>query len=263
MQQQNIYSHYQTLKQTLETDLSFNLISTMKNIKFLTLLSLLFLIGCNEDEIKMYIGEDAINLYSLDKERTVRELQVPFGFYEESIMDTTVYVSATIQSVVRDYDRIVKVTFPDSLSEYNNKLFQITPEVILPAGETSVKIPVKVFRDGLDVFESGFNVIVKVEDSNDFKAGVYDYTTIITTNTMPTQWIGYTSWFPSTFGQCTPTKYRFVFSVFGIYDFTEAGTQSNVMIVYRNYLRTKLDEYEFEHGERLWDTDLNQYVTFP
>ena len=119
----------------------------------------------------MYIGEDAINLYSLDKERTVRELQVPFGFYEESIMDTTVYVSATIQSVVRDYDRIVKVTFPDSLSEYNNKLFQITPEVILPAGETSVKIPVKVFRDGLDVFESGFNVIVKVEDSNDFKAG--------------------------------------------------------------------------------------------
>ena len=88
----------------------------MKNIKFLTLLSLLFLIGCNEDEIKMYIGEDAINLYSLDKERTVRELQVPFGFYEESIMDPTVYVSATIQSVVRDSDRIVKVPFLVSLS---------------------------------------------------------------------------------------------------------------------------------------------------
>jgi len=237
----------------------------MRKITFNNLLwiSILLLVSCSEDQIQTYNGPEAINLFVLNNQKQVNSAQLPLGFLDDNIVDSTVYLIANIQGTVVDHDRIITLQVPDSLKSADSIIFKFPKKVILPAGEYSVQFPLKVERQGLDSFSNGLNIVVQVKSNDEFIGGVYNYTTVVATNSMPTQWIGYTYWFPNRLGQCSKTKYRFVYKMLGFYDFTPIAYDYNTLDVYKNYLNVKLDEYEVQHGVRLWDPDLNKNVSFP
>jgi len=234
----------------------------MKN--FLSIIVFVFaLVSCAEDQIEKYTGPAAINLLIEVKSAQVNEAQVPLGFLAESVLDSTINLIANVQGTTASYNRTIKLRIPDTLVAKEGLNFSIAKEVVLPAGENSVKIPLTIKRDGLKSFTDGLKIVVAVEQSADFSPGVYTNVSITATDDMPTQWIGYTYWFPNRLGQCTKTKYRFVYKTLGFYDFTSIAYDYNALGVYKNYLNVKLDEYEAQHGVRLWDPDLNKNVTFP
>jgi len=224
---------------------------------------ILVLTSCSNDEIQPYNGDTGINLYVLVNKKQVNSAQLPLGFLEESVADSTIYLEADVLGKTSNVDRVIDFQVPDSLKLADSIVFQFQKQVTLPAGKYSVQFPLKVNRALLNGYSNGLNIVVKVKPNKDFVDGVYNYTTITATNSMPTQWIGYTYWFPYYLGTCTKTKYRFVYATLGFYDFTSVGYNMNALSVYKKYLTTKLDEYEQTHGERLWDPDLNKNVTFP
>lgn len=226
-------------------------------------LCLLLLTACSNDEIQTYNGTNGINLFVLVNQKQVSTAQVPLGFMDESISDSTIFLIANVVGKTSTTDRIVELDVPDSLTAANNTVFEFPRQITLPAGQYSVQFPLKVKRAPLDSYSNGLNIVIRLKPNGDFSNGVSSYATITATNSMPTQWIGYTYWFPYYFGTCTKTKYRFVYATLGFYDFTSVGYNMNALGVYRNYLNNKLDEYEQIHGIRLWDPDLNKNVTFP
>lgn len=232
-------------------------------IRYLIFLVVVISVSCKEDEIEVYHGPDAINLFVEVNKKQVNSAQVPLGFLNDEIQDSTINLIANIQGVTAMFDRVVKLEIPDSVEAVIDVNYSFVKESILKAGQTTVKIPFKIKRTGLINLNNGMEIIVTVAQSSDFSAGVKPSVSIIATDAMPTQWIGYTMWFPYYFGVCTKTKYKFVYETLGIYDFTSVGSDYNVLKVYKNYLNSKLDEYEIIHGARLWDVDLNKNVIFP
>lgn len=231
--------------------------------KYFYAIGICLLAACRQEQIETYNGPAAINLFVQEKSKLSNESQLPLGFLDDTIRDSTVYLVANIQGTLVDYPRTIKLQVPDSLSEYDGVNFSIAKETVLPAGETSVKIPLTVKRTGLNQYGNGLRIVVQISESNDFIGGVYRYVAVVATDDMPSQWVGYTHWVGTYLGVCTKTKYRFVYSTLGFYDFTTIGSDYNALAVYKKYLNNKLDEYEQIHGVRLWDPDLNKNVSFP
>lgn len=221
------------------------------------------LVACSNDEIQTYNGATGVNLFVVANQKQVSSAQLPLGFMDESVTDSTVYLIANILGKTSTADRTIELEVPDSIKELDNVVFEFPKKVVLPANQYSIRFPLKVKRKPLDNYSNGLNIVIKIKPNSEFVDGVYTYSTITATNSMPTQWIGYTYWFPYYFGTCSKTKYRFVYATLGLYDFTAVGYDMNALGVYRNYLNTKLDEYEQAHGNRLWDSDLNKNVSFP
>lgn len=94
--------------------------------------------------------------------------------------------------------------------------------VTIPAGETSVIVPVKVYKKGLADIEGGLVVELVVGASKDFIPGVYGKMKLSFAGDFPKNWYASTTSdvgaIPYFWGKCTKNKYQFVFEHLGTID---------------------------------------------
>src|SRR5699024_8750849 len=154
------------------------------------------------------IGSDSIN-YS-------------FAFSTEDITQDTIYVQCRIMGLPADRDRNINIVADENNDAVQGYHYKILSSVI-PAGKYDNEIPIVVYRQqGLQ--DSVVSAILRIEDSEDFKAGYNDVGavgpvyrnkyprrefkfTITDRLTKPANWDS--SW-QSVFGEYSEVKIRFI-----------------------------------------------------
>lgn len=155
-------------------------------------------------------------------------------------------------------------------TEYVGSVLEIPENIMLPAGEVSLTVPVYIhvndeLRAGMKMFH------LEITDGEELLAGIRTTLSLQASADVPTEWVGGENWMTGYriedyFGECSQVKYRFVYEVLGIWDFSEWGTwgimaNSSLFSPAARLLKERLAEYEAENGPMI-DENNNQ-VTFP
>lgn len=231
----------------------------MKNIlKTGLLMSLLafFMASCSEDEVETYSGPNAINLLIQNRDSA----EFSFLTVDPSMQEYVFNVGVQIQSEKKDKDREVRFGLGDRTTAVLGKNFEMTEKIVIPAGETSVIFPVKVYKEGLVDIEGGLVVDLEVLPSSDFSAGVYGKMKLSFSGDFPKDWYssnGDVAAIPFIIGKCTKAKYQFVFEHLKTIDLIAyASWEFGPIMALQAELNNKLDQYAIDHqGERLKDDD--------
>ena len=112
---------------------------------------------------------------------------------------------------------------------------------------------------------------LKIADGEELLAGNRTTLSLQASADVPTEWVGGEGWMEGYriedyFGECSQVKYRFVYEVLGIWDFSSWGTwgimaNSSLFSPAARVLKERLAEYEAENGPMI-DENGDQ-VTFP
>lgn len=230
----------------------------MKNILKLWLVLLAvqpIFVACQEDEIETYHGPDAINLLIQRKDSA----EFSFLSAPPSLEEYVFEVEVQIQTVAQDKDRVVNLGIGKYTTGELGTNFEVAKNVAIPAGETSVILPVKVFKEGLKDIEGGLVADIIVEPSADFVAGVYGRIKLKFSGDFPQNWYsstGNVGAIPYIWGRCTKAKYEFVYNYIGTIDLKKwASWDYNIIIAMQNELNAELDRIAAETGERVKDDD--------
>lgn len=230
----------------------------MKNIlkSGLLLLALHFIfVACQEDEIETYHGPDAVNLLVQRKD------SAEFSFLNAapSLQEYIFEIEVQIQTIVQDRDRVVNLGLGDRTTGKLGTNFEVAKSVTIPAGETTVILPVKVFKEGLKDIEGGLVADIVVEPSVDFIAGVYGKMKLAFSGDFPKDWYSSTGdvgAIPYFWGKCTKAKYEFVYNYIGTIDLKQwANWDYTPIIAMQGELNAELDRIAAETGERVKDDD--------
>lgn len=215
---------------------------------------LLFLAAaCSEDAVSTYSGPAAINLQINQKDSA----EISFLSLAKETNEFVFEVEVNIQSEIADKDREVKFGLGERTTGISGTNFEMPTRVVVPAGETSVILPVKVFKAGLVDVDGGLVAEVVVLPSADFVSGVLGKIKLTFSGDFPKTWFvdGYSFWVPYSLGKCTKAKYQFVYDYLGTIDLT-AHENMNKSIALAGQLNTALDKYAADHGGvRLKDDD--------
>ena len=152
----------------------------------------------------------------------------------------------------------------------NGGIIEIADNVIMPKGEVSISVPLKVLRSE-DLMTTGAkSFLVKLVDSDDLVAGLRTTLFVTVSDDIPDEWVGDEGWIMNPisqyFGKCSKTKYLFVYEQLGVWDFSSwsywgmMGDAAKFTPAKR-ILKEKLAEYEAENGP-LVDPKEGR-VTFP
>ena len=233
----------------------------MRNIFKIWLLAGLvsfFMISCSEDKIETYSGPDAVNMWI----GTTRDsAEMSFLALEPTLTEYDFNVELRIQSGLRNEDRDVKINLGELTTAVAGENFEVAENVTIPAGETSVIVPVKVYKKGLADIEGGLVVELVIGTSDDFIPGVYGKMKLSFAGDFPKNWYASTTSdvgaIPYFWGKCTKNKYQFVFEHLGTIDLKDyAGWNYTPIIAMQNELNAKLEKYAADHdGEWLPDDD--------
>lgn len=234
----------------------------MKKRTIYSLLALLSILGCKEDERLMFADEASVyfgaqssngGFYSLDS------LNYSFAFEPEEVEQDTFYVYCRITGLAADHDRRINFVADERSDAKMNYHYEILNPLI-PAGQYGNDIAIVLYRQpGLQ--DSLVTALLHIEDSEDLLAGYNDtgsqpvgrskYTrrefkfTITDQLLKPANWDS--SWL-STFGEYSQVKIRFISSVTG---YTNWGgnplPQDRNFIVQTAY--QALYNYEQENGD--------------
>lgn len=213
----------------------------------------LFATACSEDEVSVYSGPDAINIMINNRDSA----EISFLSLDPEVTEYTFNIDVNIQSVSMDRDREVKFGLGEKTTAKDGENFEMIYSVVIPKGETSVKLPIKIFKEGLADIEGGLVSEIVVLASNDFVTGVKGKVKLLFSGDFPKSWYvdGYSFWVPYNLGRCTKAKYEFVFSILKTIDLTpyeDMYGSINLM----NRLNAELDAWAAAHGgERLPDDD--------
>lgn len=215
-----------------------------------------FIAGCNEDEIETYSGPDAVNLQIQRKDSA----EFSFLTVDPLIEEYTFNVEVRIQSVMQERERVVNIGLGERTTGEQHVNFEVADKVTIPAGETSVILPVKVFKKGLVDIEGGLVADIKVLPSVDFIPGVYGKMKLAFSGDFPKDWYsssGDVAAIPYMIGKCTKAKYQFVFEHLKTIDLVAYASWNYAPIIaLRDELNNKLDQYAAANGgKRLPDDD--------
>lgn len=241
---------------------------TVKYI-LLVLASLSYLLtACEKEEIPCYSDVERINFNYTAMGLSKDTVNISYGFVTDQYTDINLELLLT--GYAKEYDRKIGLTITSEDGAVAGRNYEIPDNIVMPKGEVSVSVPLKVFRSEDLMISGAKSFLVKLEDSDDFFAGLKTTLFITVEDDIPDKWIGDESWFMNPvsqyFGECSKTKYLFVFEQLGVWDFSSwsfwgmMGDASKFTPAKR-ILKEKLAEYEAENGP-LMDLEQGQ-VTFP
>ena len=226
------------------------------------------LAACEKEDIPYYSDVERINFDYTSMGLSKDTVNIAYGFVTDQY--TNIDLELLLTGYAKDYDRVIGLTITSEDGAVAGTNYEIADNVIMPKGEVSISVPLKVLRSE-DLMTTGAkSFLVKLVDSDDLVAGLRTTLFVTVSDDIPDKWIGDEGWFMNPisqyFGACSKTKYLFVYEQLGIWDFSSwsywgmMGDAAKFTPAKR-ILKEKLAEYEAENGP-LVDPKEGR-VTFP
>ena len=226
------------------------------------------LAACEKEDIPYYSDVERINFDYTSMGLSKDTVNIAYGFVTDQY--TNIDLELLLTGYAKDYDRVIGLTITSEDGAVAGTNYEIADNVIMPKGEVSISVPLKVLRSE-DLMTTGAkSFLVKLVDSDDLVAGLRTTLFVTVSDDIPDKWIGDEGWFMNPisryFGECSKTKYLFVYEQLGIWDFSSwsywgmMGDAAKFTPAKR-ILKEKLAEYEAENGP-LVDPKEGR-VTFP
>ena len=226
------------------------------------------LAACEKEDIPYYSDVERINFDYTSMGLSKDTVNIAYGFVTDQY--TNIDLELLLTGYAKDYDRVIGLTITSEDGAVAGTNYEIADNVIMPKGEVSISVPLKVLRSE-DLMTTGAkSFLVKLVDSDDLVAGLRTTLFVTVSDDIPDKWIGDEGWFMNPisqyFGECSKTKYLFVYEQLGFWDFSSwsywgmMGDAAKFTPAKR-ILKEKLAEYEAENGP-LVDPKEGR-VTFP
>lgn len=226
------------------------------------------LAACEKEDIPYYSDVERINFDYTSMGLSKDTVNIAYGFVTDQY--TNIDLELLLTGYAKDYDRVIGLTITSEDGAVAGTNYEIADNVIMPKGEVSISVPLKVLRSE-DLMTTGAkSFLVKLVDSDDLVAGLRTTLFVTVSDDIPDKWIGDEGWFMNPisryFGECSKTKYLFVYERLGVWDFSSwsywgmMGDAAKFTPAKR-ILKEKLAEYEAENGP-LVDPKEGR-VTFP
>ena len=226
------------------------------------------LAACEKEDIPYYSDVERINFDYTSMGLSKDTVNIAYGFVTDQY--TNIDLELLLTGYAKDYDRVIGLTITSEDGAVAGTNYEIADNVIMPKGEVSISVPLKVLRSE-DLMTTGAkSFLVKLVDSDDLVAGLRTTLFVTVSDDIPDKWIGDEGWFMNPicqyFGECSKTKYLFVYEQLGVWDFSSwsywgmMGDAAKFTPAKR-ILKEKLAEYEAENGP-LVDPKEGR-VTFP
>ena len=226
------------------------------------------LAACEKEDIPYYSDVERINFDYTSMGLSKDTVNIAYGFVTDQY--TNIDLELLLTGYAKDYDRVIGLTITSEDGAVAGTNYEIADNVIMPKGEVSISVPLKVLRSE-DLMTTGAkSFLVKLVDSDDLVAGLRTTLFVTVSDDIPDKWIGDEGWFMNPisqyFGECSKTKYLSVYEQLGIWDFSSwsywgmMGDAAKFTPAKR-ILKEKLAEYEAENGP-LVDPKEGR-VTFP
>ncbi len=226
------------------------------------------LAACEKEDIPYYSDVERINFDYTSMGLSKDTVNIAYGFVTDQY--TNIDLELLLTGYAKDYDRVIGLTITSEDGAVAGTNYEIADNVIMPKGEVSISVPLKVLRSE-DLMTTGAkSFLVKLVDSDDLVAGLRTTLFVTVSDDIPDKWIGDEGWFMNPisqyFGECSKTKYLFVYEQLGIWDFSSWsywGMMGDAakFTPSKRILKEKLAEYEAENGP-LVDPKEGR-VTFP
>ena len=226
------------------------------------------LAACEKEDIPYYSDVERINFDYTSMGLSKDTVNIAYGFVTDQY--TNIDLELLLTGYAKDYDRVIGLTITSEDGAVAGTNYESADNVIMPKGEVSISVPLKVLRSE-DLMTTGAkSFLVKLVDSDDLVAGLRTTLFVTVSDDIPDKWIGDEGWFMNPisqyFGECSKTKYLFVYEQLGVWDFSSwsywgmMGDAAKFTPAKR-ILKEKLAEYEAENGP-LVDPKEGR-VTFP
>lgn len=228
--------------------------------------------ACQKENIAAYSDAERINVDLRQMNLTKDTIEVSLGFYEGDVMD--IDMKLYVMGYPKDYDREVAIEVVSSNNAEAGKTYELPEKIIMPANDIRCTIPLKVLRDP-DLMKAAKSFRINLKSSDDFEVGLYPTLYISVTDDVPTVWIGDENWMKDgsfylsiedCFGKCSRVKYKFVYEVLGIYDFSVWNVWGFMydkakFVPAKKLLKKELEKWEAVNGPMMDEN--NERVTFP
>ena len=226
------------------------------------------LAACEKEDIPYFSDVERIIFDYTSMGLSKDTVNIAYGFVTDQY--TNIDLELLLTGYAKDYDRVIGLTITSEDGAVAGTNYEIADNVIMPKGEVSISVPLKVLRSE-DLMTTGAkSFLVKLVDSDDLVAGLRTTLFVTVSDDIPDKWIGDEGWFMNPisqyFGECSKTKYLFVYEQLGVWDFSSwsywgmMGDAAKFTPAKR-ILKEKLAEYEAENGP-LVDPKEGR-VTFP
>ena len=245
------------------------------NIRLICVLAgLLFLAAaCQKEDIPVYTGDNRVNFdYNAMSVPSKDGRYLDTLVYELGFSDTDsvqVDLEFILIGYAADHDREIALNVTGD-TEFVGSVLAMPETIVMPAGEVSTTVPVYIVVSE-DLREDAKMFHLTIADGEELLAGNRTTLSFQASADVPTEWVGGEGWMDGYriedyFGECSQTKYLFVYEVLGIWDFTDWGTwgimaNEALFAPAARVLKERLAEYEAENGLMI-DENGNR-VTFP
>lgn len=250
----------------------------MKNLR-LILISLVivgFFAACQKNGIPVYSDIERINFdYNSMGVRTedgVLKDTFNFDMGFSALSYDSINLEFILIGYAKNYEREIGLEITGD-KEYVGSILDIPERIVLPADSVKVTVPCKIhITEDLQAADKLFHL--RIVDSENLYAGNRTTVCLTASADVPTVWVGDENWWgnkiESFFGECSKAKYRFVYQVLGVWDFSNwngTGFSSSMgdagkFNPAKRLLKQALAEYEAENGP-LVDEETGKQVTFP
>lgn len=241
-----------------------------------TFLGLSFLMSaCQKEDIRVYASDERVNFnytemnIPSEKGKYNDTLSFDMGFTAEDYV--TVNLDFILMGYAKTYEREIGLSITGD-KDYVGSVLDIPEKIIFPANQVKYTLPCRILvSDELKEADKVF--YLKITDSKDLLAGNRTTICLKASADVPTEWKGDEFWWGNKveqfFGECSKEKYRFVYSVLKVWDFSNwNGTgfsssmgDANKFNPAKRLLKAELAKYEEQYGP-LIDPDKGR-VTFP
>ena len=182
--------------------------------------------ACQKEEIPVYTDVNKVNFdYSAMNIQTVDgvlqdTLNFDMGFTIEEFV--TVNLEFILIGYASEQEREVGISITGD-TEFVGSILEMPEKVVCPANKVKFTVPCVIHvNDELIAGEKIFGL--KLIDSKDLLAGNRTTVCLKASADVPANWVGDERWYGNKienfFGTCTKAKYRFVYAVLGVWDFS-------------------------------------------